>query len=81
MIGPAIDMGNLTDRELLLLVSQKVMDIESQIKAAQMENVEMQLKLREVETKMRMAAVWISILVSLVTSVAASVITFIITTQ
>jgi hypothetical protein len=75
------DMSNMSDRELLVLLGQKtehiekrVDDIAQRINLMTENNVNMALKMREVETKLKFYAAGISVIVAITTSIATSLI-------
>lgn len=54
-------MEGLTDRELLLLVNQKVISLEFKIESSLQTHLELQLKVKELETKLKFYSATIAI--------------------
>lgn len=63
-----IDMNNLSERELLILINEKVSTLEDQFKDWDKDMSMLQLKVKEIETKLKMWAALIGGIVSTATT-------------
>lgn len=59
-----VDMGSLSQKELLILINDRVLRIDAQIRAYEKDNIELRLKVNELETKMKLWAAVIAIISS-----------------
>lgn len=59
-----VDMGSLTQREILLLINDRVARIDLQIRAYEKDNIELKLKVNTLETKLKLWAAIIAIVSS-----------------
>lgn len=59
-----LDMGSLSQKELLILINDRVLRIDAQIRAYEKDNIELRLKVNELETKMKLWAAVIAIISS-----------------
>ena len=62
-------LNNLSEREVLLLLVQKLEGMEARLKEYHDERMEMQVKIKEIETKLKFYAAGISAIVALASSV------------
>lgn len=63
-----IDMGSLSQKELLILLNERVARIDSRLTTYEKDNLELRLKVNELETKMKLWAAVIALISSGVVS-------------